>query len=438
MPNKPLNHSIRIVNILSFSGFLLWLLYYFNAAPLYFELLAFHAKIVSVSVLMGIWMLVMLATIMLRKKITFAWKHAALFTLVIYMLLTTIVQCAVTPDMLNVIGMSSFGTVVLHIAIFSILLLQMMIPGRFSEKVAYKWLLILAVPVICFGISQVMNGYGQITMVIFNNYVKNVPYYFYGFNRPYSLFTQSSNFGWYMAFLATMLWLSIRKTRSLLAMIFYFLAIIIAITTNILSFTRISILAMLLVLFFLWYSKGLTVHRRKMIFMPAVFFIASIMLFLFAGELSELLKGFLGVLVHSASTSIRENELAYYLKIYGSAKWWQILIGIGPIINAIPAKTNMFIDNTYLYILLQEGVVGVVLWFVVTITIWQDMYLSAQREPTILRDAIIVFWSTWLAVGLFATDLSIYMLMAILFYMINPRLESRSSVRNLKTVVEKV
>lgn len=435
MPSKPLNHSIRIVNILSLSGFILWLLYYFNAAPLYFELLAFHTKIVSVSVLMAIWTLIMLATIMLRSKITFAYKQAALFTLVIYMLLTTIVQYSVTPNILNIIGMSSFGTIVLHISLFSILLTQMMIPGRVSEKTAYNWLLILAIPVIYFGISQVMNGYSQTTMVIFNDYVKNVPYYFYGFNRPYSVFTQSSNFGWYMALLASMLWLAIGKSQSLLAKIVYLGALIIAITTNLLSFTRISILAMLLVLFFLWYSKGLTVHRRNMIFIPAVFFVVSIMLFLFAGELSVLLKGFLGVLAHSASTSIREDELAFYLKIYGSAKWWQILIGIGPIINAIPAKTNMFIDNTYLYILLQEGVVGIALWLVVTVTIWRDMYLSAQREPTILRGAIIVFWSTWLAVGVFATDLSIYILMAILFYMTNPRLESRSTMGNLRPIV---
>ena len=438
MPNKPLNHSILFVNILSIFGFLLWLLYYFNAAPLYFELLAFHTKIVSISVLMAIWMLIMLATIMIRKKITFAWKHAALFTIVLYMMITAVFQYAVTPNMLNVIGMSSFGTVVLHIALFSILLTQMMMPGQLSQTTAYKWLLILSVPVIYFGVSQVINGYSQTTMVIFNDYIKNVPYYFYGFNRPYSFFTQSSNFGWYMALLAAMLWLSISKLQSPLVKMVFFLALIIVITMNILSFTRISILSMLLVLFFLWYSKGLTVHGRNMIFMSAVSFAASIMVFLFAGELSELLKGFLGVLVHSASTSIRENELVYYLKIYGSAKWWQILIGIGPIIDAIPAKTNMFIDNTYLYILLQEGVVGVVLWFVVTITIWRDMYLSAQREPTILRGAIIVFWSTWLAVGIFATDLSLYILMAILFYMVNPRLGLRSRVRNLKTVVEKV
>jgi len=437
MPNKPVNHNIRIVKILSLFGFLLWLLYYFNAAPLYFELLIFHAKIVSVSVLMAIWMLIMLATIMLRRKITFAWKQAVLFALVMYMLLTTIVQYAVTPNMLNVIGMSSFGTIVLHIAIFSILLTQMMMPGRFSEKTAYKWILILSVPVIYFGISQVMNGYSQITMVIFNDYVKNVPYYFYGFNRPYSFFTQSSNFGWYMALLAAMLWLSISKAQSLLAKMVYSLAIIIAITANILSFTRISILAMLLVLFFLWYSKGLTDRRKKMIYIPAVYFVAVLMLFFFSDELSDLLNGLLGVFAHSASTSIRENELAFYLNLYGNAKWWQILIGIGPIINSIPEKTNMFIDNTYLYLLLQEGVVGFVLWLVVTITIWRDMYLSAQREPTILRNAIIAFCSTWLAVAIFATDLSIYMLMAILFYMVNPSLEVRSSARNIKTTLEK-
>jgi hypothetical protein len=437
MPNKPVNHSILIVNILSLSGFLLWLLYYFNAAPLYFELLVFHTKIISVSVLMAIWISIMLAAIILRRKITFTWKHATLLTLVIYMLLTTILQYAVTPNLINVIGMSSFATIVLHIALFSILLTQMMMPGQLSQTTAYKWLSILSVPVIYFGMSQVINGYSQITMVIFNDYVKNVPYDFYGFNRPYSFFTQSTNFGWYMALLAALLWLSISNSRSLLGRVAYFFALIIAVTANVLSFTRISILTMLLVLFILWYSKGLTARRKKTEFMPAIFLVSAIILFFFAGELSTLLKSFLGVLAHSASTSIRENELSYYLKIYERAKWWQILIGVGPIINAIPAKTNMYIDNTYLYILLQEGVVGVVLWLVVTVTIWRDMYLLAQREPVILRNAIIAFWSTWLAVGLFATDLSVYILMAIIFYMVNPRVELRSGVRNLKTMAEK-
>ena len=438
MLNEPVNRSIRIVNILSFSGFLLWLLYYYNAAPLYFELLVFHHKIVSISVLVAIWMLIMLTAIMLRKRLVFAWKHAVLFALVIYMLLTIVVQYVITTDMLNIIGMSSFGSVVLHVALLSVLLMQMMMPGRFSEKTAYNWLLIMAVPVIGFGISQVMNGYSHATMEIFSDYVKNVPDNFYGFNRPYSLFTQSANFGWYMVLLAAMLWLSISRSRSPLLMMVCFFSLIVVIAANVLSFTRISILAMLFVLFFLWYSKGLTAHRAKMLFMPAIFFVAALILFLFAGEFSELLKGFLGVFAHHASTSIRESELAYYLKIYGSAKWWQILIGIGPIINAVPIKTNMFIDNTYLYILLQEGLVGIVLWLVVTITIWRDMCHSAQREPIILRDAIVAFWSTWLAVGLFATDLNIYILMAIIFYMVNPRLGLQSNVRNLGTMEEKV
>lgn len=437
MPNKAANHSLHIMNVLSFSGFLLWLLYYFNAGPLYFELLVFHEKIISVSVLMAIWILIMLTIIMLRSQIIFAWKHAALLVLVMYMLLTTIIQYVVTPNMIDVIGMGSFGTIIFHIALFSVLLAQMMMPGRLSQATATKWLLILSVPVIYFGISQVINGYSHITKVIFNDYVKNVPYNFYGFNRPYSFFTQSSNFGWYMVLLAALLWLSISNSRSLLGRVVYFSALIIVVTANVLSFTRISILAMVLVLFFLWYSNGLTARRKMTEFMPTVFFVATTVLFLFAGELSELLKSILGVFAHSASTSIRENELAYYLKIYGSAKWWQILIGIGPIINAVPVKTNLFIDNTYLYILLQEGAIGIILWFVATVTIWRDMYLLARRESDILRNAIIAFWSTWLAVGLFATDLSVYILMAILFYAVNPRLELQFSARNLKTEAEK-
>ncbi|MBU2808828.1 hypothetical protein HF285_11315, partial [Acidithiobacillus ferrooxidans F221] len=307
MPNKAANHSLRIMNVLAFSGFLLWLLYYFNAGPLYFELLVFHEKIISVSVLMVIWILIMLATIMLRSKITFARKQAVLLVLVMYMLLTTVIQYAVTPNIINVIGMGSFGTIIFHIALFSVLLAQMMMPGRLSQTAATKWLSILSVPVIYFGISQVINGYSHITKVIFNDYVKNVPYNFYGFNRPYSFFTQSSNFGWYMVLLAALLWLSISNSRSLLGRVAYFFVLIIAITANVLSFTRISILAMLLVLFFLWYSNGLTVRRKMTEFMPAVFLVAAIILFFFAGELSELLKSVLGVLAHSASTSIREN-----------------------------------------------------------------------------------------------------------------------------------
>lgn len=430
--NKSANHSIRIVDVLAFSGFLLWLLYYFNAAPLYFELLVFHKKVISISALLVIWILIMMATIILRGKITFALKHAALLILVIYMLITTIVHYIATPNLINVIGMSSFGATVLPIALLSILLVQMMLPAQISPVTAYKWLFIISVPVIYFGISQIINGYSQITMVVFNDYVKNVPYDFYGFNRPYSFFTQSSNFGWYMALLAALLWLFIRNSLSLFRRVAYFFALIIAVVANVLSFTRISILAMLFVLFFLWYSNGLTARRKKTEFLPVVFVGAAIILLLFAGEFSELLKSILGVLAHSASTSIRENELAYYLKIYGNAKWWQILIGIGPMINVVPVKTNLFIDNTYLYLLLQEGVVGVVLWLVVTITIWRDMYSLAQREPAILRNAIIAFWSTWLAVGLFATDLSGYILMAIIFYMINPRVVMRPKVRNLK------
>lgn len=435
MKNKLVHRSLSIASMLSIAGLILWLLYYFDAAPLYFELLVFHKKMISVSILMGVWILIMLVTIILRGRIIFTWSHALLLTLIMYLLITTIIQYVITPNLINAIGMSSFATIVLHIALFLILLTQMMVPERIAQATINKWLLILSVPVIYFGISQVIDGYSSITMVIFNDYVKNVPHDFYGVNRPYSFFTQSSNFGWYTAFLSALLWLSTIKSTSPFGKLSYFFALIIAVIVNILSFTRVSILANVFIFLFLWYSKSLTAHRKNSVFIPLVFFATSIILFFYASDLSGILKDVLGVLASSSSTSTRESELFYYLNIFGAAKWWQILIGIGPIINLVPAKANMFIDNTYLYILLQDGVVGIILWLFVTAIIWRDMYLMAQREPTILRIATVAFWSTWLAVGVFATDLSTYILMAIIFYMASPKVDMRSSVINLETKV---
>lgn len=431
MLKKTFNPRQSVINTISFMGFLLWMLHYFNASALYFELLVFHEKIIPITILAAIWIITILASIILNRKITFGGKQAVLLVLVVYMLAITLFNYINTPNLLNLIGVSSFASSILHIVLLLVLLAQMAMPGRISPDTITKWLFILSVPVVYFGISQVIYGYSDITKMIFDDYVNNVPYNFYGFNRPYSFFTQASNFGWFMAFLAALLWLCIINSQSVLVRGVFFFALTFVVAANILSFTRVSILAMLLVLFFIWYSKGVTDRRIITGFMPAIFFAFSIVLFFLASDLSALLKSFLGVFAYSHSTSIREDEFYYYIALYINSEWSQILIGIGPVIDEVVLKTNLFIDNTYLYVILEYGAAGFFLWMVVMVIIWRDMYLLARKEPTVLRKAIVAFYSTWLAVGVFATSFDLYILMAILFYMIKPKTGWRSSVNNL-------
>lgn len=438
MPQNMMKHGIKVSSMLSFLGLLLWILYYFNAVPLYAELIIFDNKIFSVSVLMGVWILLMMACVLLRGKVVYARKNAILLTLILYMLVTTMIQYIANPTLINVIGMSSFGSIVLNIALLGILLAQMMVPGVITDRLLSKLLVFLSVPVVCFGMLQIINGYSKITLVIFHQYVKNVPYDFYGFNRPYSFFTQSITFGFYAALLVAILWLSVRTVRSIPIKAALFGTLIVMASVNILSFTRTAIVAMCFVLFYLWLDKKLKCRRVGMIFAPFMFFLIMVILFFYGVDVANVLKSILGVFAHSASTSIREDELLYYLKMYGSAKWWQMLIGIGPIINSIPEKTGMFIDNSYLYLLLQYGVIGIALWLLAVITIWRDMYLVTQRNPTVLRGAIVAFWSTWFAVSLFATDLGGYILISILFYMLNTKSETKNVEGDSKAVVRAV
>ncbi|MBU2737239.1 hypothetical protein [Acidithiobacillus concretivorus] len=336
------------------------------------------------------------------------------------MSITTIIHCLLSPNLISIIGLSAFGSIVFNIALLLILLLQMVIPGALSQKYLYKTFFVFSVPVVFFGLIQIIDGYNQITITIFNEYVKNVPYDFYGFNRPYSLFTQSSNFGWFMAFLSGILWLLIKKSKDHIEILLLIFFMIISMSANVLSFTRVSIMAMLFIFVFLWLNNDVARLKEKSLFLPFYFLGATLLILFFAGEVSAILKLFLGVLSSSKSTTIRVDELIYYLKIYDGSSWWKILIGIGPIVDSIPGKTKMFIDNTYLYILLHQGLIGLLLWFSTTLIIWRDMYRTSKRESGIFRKAIVAYWSTWLAVGVFATDLSGYILMAILFYMLKP------------------
>lgn len=412
--------SMKISMALYTFTFVLWIFYYFNALPLYLELLIFHKKVLSISILIVIWLLTMLTEMVVRNKFKFSVKHTLLFMLITYMSITTVIHYLVSPNLIRMIGTGAFATIVLNIVLLLILVIQMMISGELPQKYVYRVLVIFSVPVVFFGFIQVIYGYSHITIEIFNEYVKNVPSDFYGFNRPYSLFTQASNFGWFMALLSAMLFLSIKETKNHVRLLFIVSSIIFYIFANMLSFTRVSIMAMFFIFIFLWISNGVSSRKRKAIFLPLYFFGAALLVFFFAGEISPIVKLFLGVLSSSKSTTIRIDELIYYLQIYDNSSWWKMLIGIGPIVDSIPGKSQMFVDNTYLYVLLHQGLVGLLLWVFTTFIIWRDMYRIAKLESGILRKAIVAYWSTWLAVGVFATDLSGYILMAIIFYMLKP------------------
>jgi hypothetical protein len=118
---------------------------------------------------------------------------------------------------------------------------------------------------------------------------------------------------------------------------------------------------------------------------------------------------------------IRAVEWKYYLAQYWAAPLVEKLFGLGIVQNAnVMNHAIVPVDNEYLGILLDIGLVGFILMFWLQWKMWTRLYQRGIAQPSILTIAMAGFWSTFLSVDFYSLSLVTFSLIFIIALLAQP------------------
>jgi hypothetical protein len=89
-----------------------------------------------------------------------------------------------------------------------------------------------------------------------------------------------------------------------------------------------------------------------------------------------------------------------------------ILLGKGWILFSHP-RANLPIDNNYLAIVLNIGVVGLALWLWVTWCIWGRCLALLKTRPSAMRVGLAAAYAPWMMLSVFGV-INLYQMIALL------------------------
>jgi hypothetical protein len=121
------------------------------------------------------------------------------------------------------------------------------------------------------------------------------------------------------------------------------------------------------------------------------------------------------------SVLLRAASWVYYISLYWTAPLAEKLLGLGIVQNSNATNNGVFaLDNQYLAILMNIGLVGFILMFWLQWKMWLRLYSRAVTQPSILTVAIAGFWSTFLAVYYYNVSVVTFSLVFIIALLVRP------------------
>jgi hypothetical protein len=141
----------------------------------------------------------------------------------------------------------------------------------------------------------------------------------------------------------------------------------------------------------------------------------------------------------TASFSERIVEWNYYLTILRSTSISQLLFGMGFVQNSKAGSVNvsMYIDNIYLAVALDIGLIGLILYLVFAWFLWTEIRRKAESRTSYLQTALAATFSTFFLVGVF-TNVTSIMCGYFLLYAISDAHETPATPTSAQSVRDAV
>jgi hypothetical protein len=268
----------------------------------------------------------------------------------------------------------------------------------------------LGIIVVIGGIEQYLIGTQKFIVTTTNKDINS--YNFYGQDRLFSYFSSGLNFGVFLSFLLVSVLTYMKPLLSIKNFLLIpFILLILFLIYN--TFTRNVYVMVIMSLFSLsLFSMGL---KRIIRYLPYIYGIAIVVLLSkIASNLSASVSG--SNIDSAQSTFMRFLNWGHVLTLYMRGDTMSQLFGLGLIQNS-NLNPDLVIDNTFLGILLQHGLIGLILFLFLWHQIW--IYLLDRYYTSIDRLSLIVavMFSTFFAINMLNTIYVLYFIILGIYFL---------------------
>lgn len=270
---------------------------------------------------------------------------------------------------------------------------------RVREDVFLKLFYLGALPIVCLGVAQGIKQDNFAIGIWISQEAAAFNLGFFGQRRANAAFAHADDFGFFCGIVLSVswaLWLEKRQMwpRLLLAGVMGLAAIGLYFTL-----TRAAYLMATCAMF-----ATFLIHRAKgkpagnLVWLPAGFGLLAMLIY-FAAPLVRMFSSSSSIL-SSSSLGERLYGNQYYFSELINHGWHTLLTGLGWYVNG-HYRATFAIDNQYIALVLSVGLVGLLLWFTLTILLWKRMLARALESRTPLLIGLAGACSPWLAQSMF-------------------------------------
>jgi hypothetical protein len=283
-----------------------------------------------------------------------------------------------------------------------------------DEGKIIKIILLLFFPLAAVGLWQSLSNHPLLPTLSADKYFQVYSWDFYGRVRAFSFFGSASNFGHFLALVAAMSVVGLRQWRGR-RRVLAALVLTSSLVSTYFTLTRatyvevtLAVTTAVLITFFRW--RGVRLSLLWPLYASLGLFIVFV-----APSLVASLRG-TGHLLADASLLMRYEEWAHYGGIWLNHGVAQMLFGTGLMQSSrFPITRSIVIDNVWLSLLFQLGLVGFIVVLLFLWQLWKELLNSLGARPkSMLTIGVVSACSTFPFTSIFGiTTLDYFLLFMI-------------------------
>ncbi|MHB1282844.1 MAG: hypothetical protein ACYCZI_03090 [Metallibacterium scheffleri] len=268
-----------------------------------------------------------------------------------------------------------------------------------------------AIPVIAFGYIQLISNQTILPTSSVDGHFEVLVYLYYGFVRPFSIFSAPAYYAAYVSFVGFMTFAHFLRSRKIIIKMAWFILFTWIAIAEFTSYGRAEILSFALGLIFLfwWIKSGVNI---KKIYLATVLIATASILVAFLGAL----HGFFGSnkVFENKSLFERFDYWQYWVdKLYSNSGAFSF--GFGVFQNSqIHHNSDVIIDNMMIAIAVQIGVIGLALALGYMYQVWKFVAVECIKSESNISLAQLTMLSLWPVYAMFGTGLNIFPLYAFI------------------------
>jgi len=410
--------KVSIDSIISWFLLVIFFFLVINAALPQLEMLLFsgHVPIPSIAIKFSAIMILVMYSML---HVDLAINKSSIMVLVLLSTLIAIEVCFFAGGNRYPVPELLFG----YNTMYSLLIISLLITNfrsMISSRFAGRLILIASIPVVLLGAAQAIMNEPLLPLKSVDDYFQVLVWNYYGQVRSFSLFEAPAYYATFLIFFGGFALGNALCRRRIKSRLFYLALFSVVSMSEFMSLNRTAIFAYIFVSFTVILIYKMNYRKNQLILVMVASFLLSVIL-VFAVPIISNLFPFVFAFKDQSMLE-RYSEWQYWLQFLLRSPE-RVLLGSGIFQNALFSATKeVIIDNMFLAVLVQAGVVGLAIVLYVIYKVWSILvarYLDVSSPMAIASIALLTVWPIFSTFGTGLNIFPVYAAIPFLFKSVN-------------------